>query len=205
MTALLRSLPLWTGWLTKGHLMVVWRENHTFHSGGLDHSVKKLSFPRQSSISFPFSENSRHFATLPLVFPPNEVWKTINQISHAARPIRGTTQIWVVTRHQYWISALVCQTSFGGETSGSVTKCRLFSQARSALEAVVLRPRGGESVRIKSRNFDAAVGNYVIVSLAAILDFLCVRKISDWVESTHSDNLNFENHKLYFKHCISKN
>ena len=58
-----------------------------------------------------------------------------------------------------------------------------------------MRPRGGESsfhppivnifdyesysVRIKSRNFDAAVGNYVIVSLAAILDFLCVRKMSD--------------------------
>ena len=34
-----------------------------------------------------------------------------------------------MTRHQYGISALVSQTSFGGETSGSVTKCRLFSQA----------------------------------------------------------------------------
>ena len=32
-------------------------------------------------------------------------------------------------RHQYGISALVSQTSFGGETSGSVAKCRLFSQA----------------------------------------------------------------------------
>ena len=53
----------------------------------------------------------------------------LNQISHAARPIRSTTQIWVVTRHQYGISALVSQTSFGGETSGSVTKCWLFSQA----------------------------------------------------------------------------
>ena len=79
MTALLRSLPLWTGWLTKGHLMVVWRENHTFHSGGLDHSVKKLTFPRQLSILFPFSgialkvvvfwdlEVARDHATLPLV------------------------------------------------------------------------------------------------------------------------------------------
>ena len=28
-------------------------------------------------------------------------------ISHAARPIRSTTQIWVVTRHQYGISALI--------------------------------------------------------------------------------------------------
>ena len=45
------------------------------------------------------------------------------------QPIRGTTQIWVVTRHQYGISALVSQMSFGGETNGSVAKCRLFSQA----------------------------------------------------------------------------
>ena len=55
----------------------------------------------------------------------------LNQISHATRPIRGTTQIWVVTRHRYEISALVCQTSFGGETSVSVAKYRLFSQARA--------------------------------------------------------------------------
>ena len=52
-----------------------------------------------------------------------------NQISHAARPIRSNTQFWVVTRHPYGISALVSQTSFGGETSSSVAKCRLFSQA----------------------------------------------------------------------------
>ena len=31
----------------------------------------------------------------------------LNQISHAARPITSTTQIWVVTRHQNGISALV--------------------------------------------------------------------------------------------------
>ena len=53
----------------------------------------------------------------------------LNQISHARRPIRSTTQIWLVTRHHYGISAIVSQTSFGGETSGSVAKCRLFSQA----------------------------------------------------------------------------
>ena len=34
----------------------------------------------------------------------------LNQISHAARPIRSTTHIWIVTRHQYGISALVSQT-----------------------------------------------------------------------------------------------
>ena len=51
------------------------------------------------------------------------------QISSAVRPIRTITQIWVVTRHQYGISALVSQTSFRGETSGGVAKCRLFSQS----------------------------------------------------------------------------
>ena len=38
----------------------------------------------------------------------------------------STTQIWVVTRDQYGISALVSKTSFRGETSGGVAKCRLF-------------------------------------------------------------------------------
>ena len=51
----------------------------------------------------------------------------LNQISHAARSIRSTTQIWVVTRHQYGISVLVSQTSLGGETCGSVAKYGLFS------------------------------------------------------------------------------
>ena len=51
------------------------------------------------------------------------------RVGNLIQPIRSTTQIWVVTRHQYGISALVSQTSFGGETSGSVAKCRLFSQA----------------------------------------------------------------------------
>ena len=37
--------------------------------------------------------------------------------------------MWLVTRHQYGISALVSQTSFRGETSGGVAKCRLFAQA----------------------------------------------------------------------------
>ena len=62
---------------------------------------------------------------------PQYTWcpQTDHQISNAARSIRSTTQSWVVTRHQYGISALVSQTSFGGETSGKFAKCRLFSQA----------------------------------------------------------------------------
>ena len=47
----------------------------------------------------------------------------LNQISHVAQPIKSTTQIWVVTCHQYGISALGSQSSFGGETSGNVAKC----------------------------------------------------------------------------------
>ena len=51
------------------------------------------------------------------------------RVGNLIQPIRSTTQIWVVTRHQYGISALVSRMSFGGETSGSVAKCWLFSQA----------------------------------------------------------------------------
>ena len=51
----------------------------------------------------------------------------LNQISHTVQPTRSTNQIWVATCHQYGISALVSQTSFGGETSGSVAKWAVFS------------------------------------------------------------------------------
>ena len=51
------------------------------------------------------------------------------RVGNLIQPIRSTTQIWVVMRHQYGISALVSQTSFGWETSGGVVKCPLFSQA----------------------------------------------------------------------------
>ena len=39
------------------------------------------------------------------------------RVGNLIQPIRSTTQMWVVTRHQYGISAPVSQTSFGGETS----------------------------------------------------------------------------------------
>ena len=48
------------------------------------------------------------------------------RVGNLIQPITITTQIWLVMCHQYRISALVSQKSFGGETSG---KCRLFSQA----------------------------------------------------------------------------
>ena len=50
----------------------------------------------------------------------------LKKIFHAARPIRSTTKIWVMTRYQYAIPPPVSQTSFSGETSGAVAKCKLF-------------------------------------------------------------------------------
>ena len=51
-------------------------------------------------------------------------------VGNLIQPIRSTTQIWVVTRHQNGISALVSETSFSGETSGkpsgSVANCWRF-------------------------------------------------------------------------------
>ena len=57
----------------------------------------------------------------------------LKQISLAARPIRRTTQIWVVTHHQYPISALVPKTLPRGKTSRVVAKYGLFLQARDKL------------------------------------------------------------------------
>ena len=66
-----------------------------------------------------------------LVFPhsSSSVRKQPTFLGNLLLPTRSTTKIWVVTRHQYRISADVFQTSFRGEASGGVAKCRLFSQA----------------------------------------------------------------------------
>ena len=92
----------------------IWRRYHRFPA------KPRLRNGRRNSILM-----TRHYPDL------SSASDWLNQIFHAARPIRSTTHIWVVTRHQHGISALVSQTSFGGETSGSVAKCRLFSKADS--------------------------------------------------------------------------
>ena len=57
--------------------------------------------------------------------------------------------MWVVTRHQYGISALVPQTLFpgggGGGISGSVSECRLVSQASNDVAAILNIFKIGES------------------------------------------------------------
>ena len=71
----------------------------------------------------------------------------LKQIFHVAKPIRSTTQIWAVTRHQYGISTLVSQTSFRGKTRGVVAKCQLFSEAINCMACPI------------------SFQNYVIISL----------------------------------------
>ena len=59
------------------------------------------------------------------------VW--LKHISLAARLIRSTTQIWLVTRHQNGTSALVSLTLFRVETSGYVAESQLFQATASSL------------------------------------------------------------------------
>ena len=93
-------------------------------------------------------ETSRHFATPQLVSPPNDVWATTAEILYwwrvttpmwvvlwlveanfsSSQPIRGKTQIWVVTRHQHGVSEVVSRTSFRGETKDSVAECRQMNK-----------------------------------------------------------------------------
>ena len=118
-------------------------------------------------------ENSRHLATLPLVSLPNDVWETSAEIPYW-RCV--TTQIWVmlliwlvvphrkfistIPRHQYGISALVSPTSFDGETSGSIAKCRLFSQANYQHLVVVFTAALSPTTAIHSLLLTHFTNNY---------------------------------------------
>ena len=88
-------------------------------------------------------ENSPHFATPPLRNERrNSILMTrhypdlgsasdwLKKIFHAARPIRSTTKIWVMTRYQYAIPAPVSQKSFSGETRSAVAKCKLKNRQK---------------------------------------------------------------------------
>ena len=57
-------------------------------------------------------------------------WLVVPRIvGNLFQAIRGITQIWEVTLHQYGISVLVSQTSFHGQTRGGLATFRLFSEA----------------------------------------------------------------------------
>ena len=70
-----------------------------------------------------FQTDAFHYPNLGGNFAPT------NHKHYAKRPIRSTTQIWVVGRHQYGIYALVSQKSFRGRTNDGFAKCLLFSPA----------------------------------------------------------------------------
>ena len=99
----------------------------------------------------------------------------LNQISQVARPIRSTTQIWVVMCLQYGISALVSQISFGGETSGSMAKCQLFLQSRWQAEK--------ERVALLSFSLRALPLTFMF----SCIRFTCSLKWKSWSQDTTID------------------
>ena len=123
------------------------------------HSLRKQTTLRDATNGFPANwslRNERRNSILGMMtnhYPDlNSASDWLKQVSHASRPIRSTTQIWVVTRYQYGISALASQTSIRGETVGGVAHCRLFSQANAFSVRLANR-----SVFILDPNLDSAV------------------------------------------------
>ena len=121
------------------------------------HSLRKQKTFRDPTDGFPANwrlTNERRNSILMTNHYPdlNSAFDWLKQVSQAARPIRSTTQIWVVTRHQYGISALVSQTSIRGETAGAVAKYRLFSQANAFSARLA-----NQSVFIQDPNLNSAV------------------------------------------------
>ena len=79
--------------------------------------ISKLSCQRLKLLSSKYPEKTANLLRCHhwsgLVSPQNDVWEMSAEIPYWWRV---TTQIWVVTRHQYGISTVVSQTSFCGET-----------------------------------------------------------------------------------------
>ena len=71
------------------------------------------------------------------------------RVGNLLQPVGSTAQIWVVTRHHYGISALVSQTSFRGETSCDVAKCRPSSQAKAREQVGFSRTRRSHVSRLR--------------------------------------------------------
>ena len=100
-------------------------------------SLRKLPIFREATTSFPakyrLRNEHRNFILMTCHYPNlGSASVMMKKSPFVVRPIRGTTQIWLVTRHQYGISPPVPpQTSFYGETSGGLAKYRLFPQPRS--------------------------------------------------------------------------
>ena len=99
--------------------------------------IKQLTFG-DATTGFPAKwrlRNSRRNSILMACHYPDLVSAMIGCSARGIllQPIGSTTQIWVETRHQYGISALISQSSFRGESSGGVAKCRLVSHSCETL------------------------------------------------------------------------
>ena len=107
------------------------------HKNGISVLIPQTSFLGET-------RGSILLAMLLLVSQQNGIWGTTVEIPFwwnvatqiwvvvlIGRPIRSSTQIWILMHHKNGISVLIPQTSFLGETRGSILKCGLFSQAFS--------------------------------------------------------------------------
>ena len=81
-------------------------------------------------------------------------------------PIRGSTQIWGATRHQYGISTLISQTSFSGNPVVASLNVDCFR-------------------RILSRLLENLLAGYVKLSLHA--HYLVTYNFNSWFEGLHWD------------------
>ena len=114
------------------HVILIWcslRKQPTFRDASTGFPAKwRLRNERRDSILI-----TRYYPDLGSV--SDWSWRERN----LPQPMRSTTQIWVVMRHQYGISALVSQTSIREETSGGIAKCWLFRQASLMLFKCIKR------------------------------------------------------------------
>ena len=103
-------------------------------------NLRKQPTFRDATTGFPAKwrlRNKRRNSILMTRHYPASDWSYTEE--NLFQPIRSTTQIWIVTRHQYGISELVSQTSFrgGNPLSDGAVKCQLFSQATFMLTAII--------------------------------------------------------------------
>ena len=86
-------------------------------------SVRRQATFGDTTTGFPAKWHLRNDTEIPYWWRiTTQIWVVL-LIGWIKFPMQPTNQIWVVTRHQYGIPALVSRTSFGGGTSGSVAKC----------------------------------------------------------------------------------
>ena len=89
----------------------------------------------------------------------------LNQISHTALPIRSSTLIWVVTHlsREFLSLFLFCR-----ETSGSIAKCWLFSQANKSSE--VCKTRQTESELSQYNNYTNSIQTLLFIADTKVND-----------------------------------